>query len=279
MTFEGFKLEVDKRKGTGYHMVSKYDRDAHEMYSTLNFEMDDGYISFINEIGYGKFFAGNLIIFTISEIKEAIKLNPSIDSSLIPIGYDGTTTGFYILTNRKEDRQVYWFDIQEGLKSVVGKDFVEWIEGLPAKLFNKKTYAGFKKIRDIKAIQRIVEERKKFDLVLKSYDKVLVRPPGKENDLLPRYNRVILTVRKKDDSNLALLTVILRRMGSDVGNDNQECVTLDVLHVPKGKGVDIEKYVFDPFNLPFETIDCHYDYNINLGSSMRTMFKEITEYL
>jgi hypothetical protein len=131
-----------------------------------------------------------------------------------------------LLPNREGvDDRVYWHNWETGTTEAYRANFAQWIEDCPDELLNRTAYAGFKKIRDMAGIQRVIRERENFEVRLLSYDKQLVRPPGKEKDFLRRYNRIVCGIRKHGDSWLTCLTLKVCRLGSPVGANNVECVT------------------------------------------------------
>lgn len=282
--FAEFLKEIKSRTGTGYHIVHRYEEDARIKYTSRGISVADDYLAFINEIGFGSFFDGSLVLFSLDDgegsvISTTTRLRELGFHDVVSIGYDGTTSGFYALSTDPGDERVYWVDIQVKSKKVVADNFHDWIESQPKKLFNTKVFAGFKKVSHPDKVLHVIGERRKFDVKLVSFDRNLVRPPGKENDMLPRYNHIVLSVTKKEQSDLKELTVLLKREGSAVEDDNKEYITLNVAGLPVGIDQKIESYLFDPFNVPFKTITCQFDYRINLGSKMRVRYKEITEYL
>jgi hypothetical protein len=282
--FPEFHQEIRSRAQTGYHIIHRYEEDATIKYASRGITVCDDYFSFVNEIGFGSFFNGAFVLFSMDDGEGSV-INTTAHvreigfGDLVAVGYDGTTTGYFCLSIDPAIDRVYWVDIQFKTKEIIADSFQKWIESLPGKLFNSRIFAGFREIRNPEKVMRIISERKKFDVKLLSFDRELVRPPGKEKDILPRYNRVLLLIRKKEESDLTELTTIINREGSDVGVDNKQYVTLDVTSFLTGIDQKVEVYVFDPFNLPFQSITCQFDYRIDLGSKMRVNYKEIADYL
>ncbi len=112
-----------------------------------------------------------------------------------------------------------------------------------------------------------------------SWDKQLQRPPDKPNDMLPRYNRLMLEVIKMRPVTIPVLTVVVARLGSTLGAANVEYVTFHVHDIPVNVPTIRECYVFDPFNAPFTDIEVKFNPVIDLGSKMRVRFKELSALL
>jgi hypothetical protein len=284
MMFPEFREEIKSRARTGYHIIYRYEEDARIKYASRGITVCDDYFSFVNEIGFGSFFNSSFVLFSIDDdegsvINTTAHLREIGFGDLVAVGYDGTTTGYFCLSFDPSIDRVYWVDVQFKTKEIIADSFQEWIESLPGKLFSDRIFAGFREIRNPEKVMHIILERRKFDVKLLSFDHELVRPPGKEKDMLPRYNRVLLWIRKKEESDLTKLTTIINREGSAVGVDNKQYVTLNVNSIPTGFDQKVETFVFDPFNLPFKSITCHFDYQIDLGSKTRVNYKEIADYL
>ena len=134
-------------------------------------------------------------------------------------------------------------------------------------------------IKNVDAVKNVIEERKKFKIMLVSFDKELVRTPTNQKAFLPRYNRLLIEVSKTEPSNLKELTLSFRRIGSKVGDDNIEYITIDVSGLKEGEKQNAQAYLFDAFNVPFEDIVSLYQPEIDLLSPMRAKFREIMNFL
>jgi len=284
--FPRFTRELSQHSALGYHaLFGPVDRIADTAWFGQQLICCPvPYVDFLNEIGPGRFFAGDLVLFPTAGAEASVqqvtkKLPETVRSRFFAIGYDGTTEGCYCLIRTGDDNCVYWHNWGMQTTALHHPDFIEWIENSPNELFNKAVYAGYKTIKDISGALGIVKERCKFEVRLLEYDKQLVRPPGKEKDFLPRYNRIVSGVRKYAASPLEQLTLKVRRLGTTVGEDNIQYVTLDVSGVPVDMETRLEAYVFDPFNLPFESINIDYSPEIDLSSPMRARYAEIKVYL
>jgi len=241
------------------------------------------YLDFLSEIGPGRFFSGALALFS-AEPQGDIdswteRLPRKSPAEFFAIGYDGTTEGCYCLKNSGTDESVYWHSWETGETRPCSPKFINWIEQSPSKLFNHSVYAGYKKIKNLERVRKIIEDRRAFAVRLLSYEKELVRPPGKEQDFLPRYNRVICSVHKHSESSLKQLTFEVRRIGSPVGTDNVQYVTVSLPDFAAGQEISVEAFAFDPFNVPFEEISVDYTPEIDLGSPMRVRYAELRQYL
>jgi hypothetical protein len=281
--FPNFARELELHPG-GYHRT--YGRvglsQAMDWFAKRSINCPQPYLDFLSEIGPGSYFSGGLVLFDVEPggvlDRATGKLSDAVSADFFACGYDGSTEGCYCLRRNGAD-SVYWFNWQTGHTQLEQESFRAWIEEAPGKLFNKTVYAGYKRIKDIAGIFRVVEERKRYQIRLLQADKTLVRPPGHEKDLLPRYNRLVCGVRKLEESQLRQLTFTVCRIGSPVGNDNVQYVTAVLPEIVPGEEVKVETYAFDPFNVPFEEIVINYSPEIDLGSPMRVRFAEIKDYL
>lgn len=281
--FKRFKDELHTHSAKGYHRIERYPENTEVAFNN-NYEVNHSYIEFIKIIGYGRFFDGSLIFFPFegngSVKTETSKIHNLGFKNFVSIGYDGTTMGYYCLKNDRTKRAVYWVDVQAKIVEKVAEDFNDWVEALPKELFNKRTYAAYKNIKDKESIIRIIQQRAKIEVEMLDYEKELVKPPDKKKDLLPRYNKIILSVKRNGDTPiLKEVTIPFLRFGSSIGKDNIDYVTIDIDSLEKEEIKVIETYLFDPFNVPFEGIECLYKPEISLSSEMRAMFKEIQKYL
>jgi hypothetical protein len=124
-----------------------------------------------------------------------------------------------------------------------------------------------------------MEERSAFSVRLINFDMQLLRLPDKPNDLLRRYNKLVLEVTKTRPVTILVLTVIVARLGSQLGAANVEYATFPVHDIPVGVPTIRECYVFDPFNVAFTDIVVKFNPVIDLGSKMRVRFKELSNLL
>ncbi len=284
ISFPSWQAELKAHPATGYHDYSRVDAGvAADWFAQRDIRPPVAYLDFVSQIGVGSFFAGSLVLFEIRSggnlESQTIRLPESVRRELFAIGYDGTTEGCYCLKRGGEDPAVYWHSWESMEASVLEESCLDWIERLPAELFNNKVYAGYKSIKDMANIAKVIAERAAFEVRIIEFGIDLVRPSGKERDLLARYSRVLLGVRKLRASDLKRLTVILHRTGSRVGSDNKEYVTVDVAEIPAGSEAILETFAFDPFNVPFENIIAQFTPSIDLGSTSRVRFAEIKDYL
>jgi hypothetical protein len=287
-SFPKFFRELSNHSAIGYHKFDgQLDKTACAIwFMERSIRCPEAYLDFLSEIGPGRFFAGDLDMFPLDPLGHRLSvatvtnnLTESDKSRFFAIGYDGTTTGCYCLSRSGGDEGVYWHDWEVGKTEPYDPDFKDWIENLSESLFSSTVYAGFKEIKDIGSVRRVLEERKKFEVRLIAYGEKLVRPPGKEKDFLPRFHRIVCGVRKREASELKNLTFVVRRTGSSVGAQNVEYATIDVDGFPVGREIEIEAFVFDPFNLRFEKLAVEYSAEIELGSQRRVRFTELREYL
>jgi len=275
--FERFKRELSAHLAKGYHVV----KPAVGTWAG-DFQCAS-YSRFLAEIGGGSFFAGSLILFAPGHDDQA---KQAADTDLVAAGidegfacgYDGTTSGFYYLS-RSGGCAVYWMEWGATESTVVAADFGTWIERTPDTHFDAEIYRAFRPVRFPDEVARVVSERMKFEVQLVNFSPELVRPPGKQNDLLPRYHPVNLRVTKRHTSPLTQLTALMYREGSEVGLDNVQAVTVEVGSMPPGESRTLQAYVFDPFNLPFIAMRCLFTLAIDLSNPNRVRFEEIRKYL
>lgn len=275
MKFEKFNLELTLHNAVGYHQIFKL-KDKNLVFNNA------AYFIFLIEIGYGNFFDGNLIIIEPSSSKfmEILEIFNSYDiKNLIPVAFDGSTEGVYCIEN-SEDSKVFWFNWGEGKKYVKSKDFFSWIEEMPSKLFDKETYKAFKSIKDLNKINFIINERKKFDVQFISFEKRLSNSPSQSDMLfLKRYNKVIVKITKNEDTDLNYLTIKFLRKGSKMGPNNLQFLSLQIANLKKGESKTFEEFLFDPFNLPFDSIILLHTSEIDLKSPLRVRYKEIIDFI
>jgi hypothetical protein len=243
------------------------------------------YISFLSEIGPGIYFGGSLVIFPLEHglgrtvRSETEKLSQMGAEKYMAFGYDGTTEGAFALDKTFETPSVLWFSYPEKHASSLAASFGDWAAQQPAALFSKAVYGGYKTIRDLDPLMAVMDERSAFQVRLLTFSKEMVRPPDRGSDLLPRYNKGIVEISKTRQVDLSILTLKVLRVGSKVGKDNLEYVSIPVGDVSVGVPVQKEFYVFDPFNLPFDDLRIDFNPIIDLGSKMRVKFKEIKALL
>lgn len=280
-----FLKEIEKHNASGYHRAHRYPYDFNLLVDKEGYKLTSQYVDFINSIGYGYFFGGSLVFFPLTGETGSIKaLTNDIQKKgiegFVVIGYAGITDGYYCLRNEKEDDAIYWIDIQVKTVDKINACFEDWLNSRPRELFNPDIYAAYRKIKDIDSINKVMIERSFVEVELLDFEKVLIKPPGKENDFLPRYNKVTLAIRKNKEVELAnQVTIKFYRSGSPVGKDNVEYLTMDISSFPISKSKVVQSYLFDPFNLPFDKIECQYVPEIDLTSKMRVKYKEIKNFL
>ena len=286
MLFSKFSEELKKHSAAGYHLVTnRYEVDAaREWFAERGITASEEYLDFLQTFGAGRYFGGSLVIFPLdhddrlSVASETGRLIEQKCGSHFSFGYNGTTEGCYCLS-RSGAPEVSFFTWGARTLQTSDQSFESWVETQPNEWFKEETYKGYKPVKDLAAIQRIEEQRRAFRIRLLKFGKELVRPPGKEKDFLPRYNRVLLGVLKTREVPLQNLTVTIQRIGTGVGKDNRQSLTIAVGETKVGAENRIEGFVFDPFNLPFESIEVEFSPEIDLGTPMRTRFVEIRDFL
>lgn len=275
LIFQEFKKELLEHNASGYHMVSPCVIKSEET------EANKEYLWFLKTIGKGSFFAGAMQIFDLNDDNSkriGLELASAIGEQYLVVGYDGTTEGCFVLSNSLKDIGVYYVNRKQPDDIMkIADSFAIWIEGTPKEYFDNKLYKAFGAIKDIDGISAIIEERKAITVELNSYDEELVAQPNAEKKYLKRYNRLVLKFNMVRDVSIKEVTIKMARLGSAVGDDNVEYVTVPI----EGLEGDFlkEAYLFDPFNLPFEKIVCLYQPEVNLNSKMRVKYKELQDYL
>lgn len=285
--FNAFKEELQAHRDGGYHhLAGPLERSAvNSWFQKHALRPPAAYVDFLCEVGPGSFFGGALIIFPLSSDRlrsvesEILRLKEVSDESIFPFGYDGTTESSYCLESTSGGGEVYWFSWEEKIKRSHVVDFQEWIELKPGELFKEQIYAGYKKLTNVDELVSVMEERSAFTVRLVSYDKQLQKPPDKPNDMLKRYNKLVLEVTKLRPVMIPVLTVIVARIGSKLGTANVEYATFPVQDIHVNEPTIRECYVFDPFNVPFNDIEVEFNPVIDLGSKMRVRFKELSSLL
>jgi hypothetical protein len=287
MMFAEFETELNAHRDGGYHRfgapLQRSDVDA--WFRERAMRPPAAFLDFLSSVGPGIFFGGALTIYPLSSDRwrsiesELERLKEVSIEEIFPFGYDGTTESCYCLEATSGRDQVYWFSWEEKLKRSLSVDFREWIESKPRELFKEQIYAGYKKLTNIDALVSLMDERAAFKVRLVGFEKELQKPPDKPNDMLPRYNKLKLEVVKTRSVTIPVLTVIVARTGSKVGSANVEYVTFPVHDIPVNVPTIRECYVFDPFNVPFVSIEVKFNPVIDLGSKMRVRFKEISDLL
>jgi hypothetical protein len=273
--FQEFRKELAEHNGSGFHLVfpSKINSD--------NIEANKEYLSFLKTIGKGSFFAGALQIFDLNDDDSkriGFELGATFCEQFLVIGYDGTTEGCFVLNKCIEDLGVYYVNRKQPEDiSKISDSFKTWIEGTPNEYYDEKLYKAFGNIKDIIGVYSVINERKAINVKLYYYDKELVAHPNAEKKYLKRYNKLVLSLNVARKVSIKEVTIKMARLGSDVGEDNIEYVTVQIAGVVGN--VLKEVYLFDPFNLPFEKIVCLYQPEVNLNSKMRIKYKELLEYL
>lgn len=279
MEFKLFAKELSIHGSNGYHLFNKI--DAVELTPLIEYVSAE-YIEFMKQIGSGRFYNGSLQLFKVADndFKEFNKCLHKINcNDFLAISYNGITEGCFCLKKDHGNNSVYWVSWINGIPFQVSDSFRSWIEKSPKELFNREIYKGFKSIKDVDAINYVIIQRKKINVILLSYTKELVSHPNEAKKYLKRYNKVFFEVVKAEKADIKSVTIKVLRSGSVVGNDNVEYVTIDVENIVPLKPTKIEVYLFDPFNIPFESIICLYAPEIDLDSTMRVAYKEIIAFL
>lgn len=273
--FQEFKKELIEHNASGFHLVFP------SMINSDNIETNKEYLSFLKTIGKGSFFAGALQIFDLNDDDSkriVMELDGAFGERYLVIGYDGTTEGCFVLNRNTKDLGVYYLNRKQPEDiTKIADSFKVWIEGTPVEYFDAKLYKAFGNIKDIIGVNAVINERRAISVELKYYDKELVAHPNAEKKYLKRYNKLVLSLNVARKVSIKEVTIKMARLGSAVGEDNIEYVTVQIEGVVGN--VLKEIYLFDPFNLPFEKIVCLYQPEVNLNSKMRVKYKELQEYL
>jgi len=278
-------LESFLSKGAnGYHYIyKKYDDSVESFFLMSGYEPNNHYIDFIKNIGVGRFYDGLLIFFEVngndSLIKTSDRINEQFNTNIIIIGYDGTSSGYYCLKNSKQDNAIYWISSDDGQIGLVNHSFSDWLDKTTVELFDHKSYAGFKQIKNLDAILDVIEQRKKIIVKLEKYGKDLVKLPGREKVLLARYSKLWLNIEIKEQINIEKLTIRFRRTGNKYEDRNIQYLTIDISNLNINQATEFTGYIFDSYAVPFDKIICLYKPEIDLGSKNRSMFKEILDFL
>lgn len=281
-----FLDEIRVHGSGGYHLqMTKYAPETIvEWFSRRDWKPSAEYIQFLVEVGAGRYFGGSFVVYPLlhddlpSVDSTASRLSASGGNEFYAIGYDGTTEGCYCLPISGQNG-LFWHSWELRATNLLAEDLFEWVEQQPSELFHKEVYAGYKPVADMEAICTVIRMREAFRIRLLKYTNRLERPPGKEADQLPRYNRIELGITKTREVELNILTLRVRRTGSNVKHHNVEYVTVDISKLPTGIESVVSCFVFDPFNLPFESIQIEFNPVIDLGSKMRARYKEILDFL
>jgi hypothetical protein len=285
--FSAFKKEIEAHRDGGYHrLAGKMNHGTVvEWFHRHALQPPSSYVQFLCEVGPGSFFSGALTIYPLASQRarsvesEFARLVEDTTDSIFPFGYDGTTELCYCFEGRPGNDAVYWFSWEEKIKRMLAPRFDDWIEAKPAELYKEQIYAGHKKLTNVDELVAVMEERSAFRVRLVGFEKQLQRPPDKPNDLLRRYNKVVLEVTKTRPVTIPVLTVMVVRLGSQVGAANVEYTTFPVRDIPINVPTVRECHVFDPFNVPFDDIAVKFNPVIDLGSKMRVRFKELSGLL
>ncbi|HWX22411.1 MAG TPA: SMI1/KNR4 family protein [Candidatus Binatia bacterium] len=285
--FDGFKRELTAHRDGGYHLLggALEQIDVNAWFQEHSLTPPVSYVNFLCQVGPGSFFGGALTIYPLrsphstSVESELLRLKEETTESIFPFGYDGTTELCYCFETQAGGDTVHWFSWEEKVKRSLFASFQEWIEAKPRELFKDQIYAGYKKLTNIDALIAVMEERAAFKVRLVNFDKQLQRSPDRPDDRLRRYNKLVLEVTKTRPVTIQVLTVIVARVGSQLGATNVEYATFPVHDIPVNHPTIRECYVFDPFNVPFNEIAVKFNPVIDLGSKMRVKFKELSSLL
>jgi hypothetical protein len=184
-----FARELVEHTG-GYHQTyGQVDRaDALKWFAQRSLRCPRTYLDFLSEIGPGNYFSGGLVLFEVElgglvdQVTEKLGCD---GSDYLAIGYDGTTDGYYCMKNSETDEAVYWYDSETKAIGPHHRSFVEWVEECPRTLFSHSVYAGYKRIKDLAQVRRVIRERMSFDVRLLRYDRQTVRPRKKKRTSCP----------------------------------------------------------------------------------------------
>lgn len=284
--FPKFEHELVEHAGPGYHVRGPRiaAKEARSDLATLGIDPPEAYLSFLENFGPGKYFAGALVIYPVCAESECVlslaRDNPELLAlGAFPIGYDGTTEGCYCLSRVNGTQEVSWFRWSADALHSEAPDFEAWIEAQPAALFRAKTYAAYREPRDPASIAGIVEQRGAVDVRLLDFGRKTEVGPGMPAGSYPRHHRLVLGVTKRRAVDLRSLTIHVLREGSEHGERNVDLVTLDISGVPVGVETVITAFSFDAFNRDFERITIRHDPEIDLRSPRRVRFAEISPFL
>lgn len=273
--FQEFRKELIEHNASGFHLVFP------SMINSDNTDTNKEYLSFLTTIGKGSFFAGAIQIFDLNDDDSkriGLELGGTFCEQYLVIGYDGTTEGCFVLNKCIEDLGVYYVNRKQPEDiTKIAHSFKIWIEGTPNEYFDAKLYKAFGNIKDVIGVNEVINERRAIAVELNSYDTEMVAHPNAEKKYLNRYNKIVLSLNVARKVSIKEVTIKMARLGSAVGNDNIEYVTVQIEGVVGNLLKEI--YLFDPFNLPFEKIVCLYQPEVNLNSKMRVKYKELQEYL
>lgn len=283
--FTAFKRELIIHRDGGYHRLGGALRhcDVDAWFRERALKPPATFVDFLCKVGPGIFFGGALTVYPLSSDRwrsvesELARLGKVSTEAIFPFGYNGTTESCYCFEATSGKDEVYWFSWEEKVKRSLSAGFRAWIEAKPKELFKEQIYAGYKKLTNLDALLSVMDERAAFTVRLVSFDKQLQRPPGKPDDMLPRYNKLKFEVTKTRGVTIQVLTVIVARLDSKLGAANVEYVTFPVHDIPVSVPTIRECYVFDPFNVPFTSIEVKFNPVIDLGSNMRVRFKELSD--
>ncbi len=267
--------EIKKHNAPGYHVVlGHFNQDD---FYRLDFPISEDYKKFVCEIGYGDFFGAQLRLFGPKDkiMKDGPFVRTVTDElaeRLLVIGNNGTTEGDFCLTERGN---LVWLFSHDLLVRAEGNSFASWVEKVFKDTFNSKAYSFYTSIKDQGGVYSVISERKKFFVKLFAYDKKLVKEPGNEKAVLPRYNKLTFLIERKEESCLNFYTVKCKRIGSIYGDSNVEYVS-----IPLDINIQLyEVYLFDPFNVEFQDIQVDCTPDIDLSSKMRVKYKELSDFL
>jgi len=287
MMFAVFKNELLEHPDGGYHHCDgpRDRKEVNAWFQERHLAPPQTYVDFLCEVGPGSYFGGALVIYPLSHKRlrsvesELTRIRKDTDKAIFPFGYNGTTELCYCFQAEAVNDVVYWFSWEEKTTRLLSNSFEAWLDEQPTKLFKHQIYAGYKRLRNVNELVEVMEERSFFKVRLVDFDIHLQRPPDKPNDMLRRYNRVVLEVTKTRPAKISVLTVIIARLGSPLGDRNVEYATFPVNDIPVGVPTKRECYVFDPYNVPFTDVALRFNPVIDLGSKMRVKFKEISDLL
>jgi len=285
---ERLKAEIAAHGDGGYHYVRGplLRREVSDWFRGRELRPLEDYIEFLCTIGPGVFFGGALVIHPLSSERlrsvesDLLRMTEEAgQTGFLPFGYDGTTESCYCLESQTGNDGVHWFSWEDKTKRSLSPSFCDWVEAKPRELYKDHIYAGYKTLTNVDQLAAVMQDRSAFAVRLLSAEKRLQRPPDKPKDLLPRYNKLVLSITKTRPVSISVLTVMVARLGSQLGAQNVEYVTVPVADIPINVPTIRECYVFDPFNVPFSSIQLRFSPVIDLGTNMRVKFKELANLL
>lgn len=100
---------------------------------------------------------------------------------------------------------------------------------------------------------KIKDYKGQVEITLVSFDSELSKL--NKDDFLPRYNRLVLTVKNNSSETINDLILTVTRTGSKIETDNFDTVPMKTYDLKPGQKGKYELMVFDPFNESFNDIE------------------------